>query len=224
MDGRRCGAATQGPIDLRCFCFRFWRRGELHVYGKEMEAQLYIQFPDISTIVMEKAINQETQTSPPRNSLHNGLTEGAVHCTKAKFAGLMEKVAEWNATVCELEPHILHSCEERLKDVQGRMEVLSVSAHSEGGHLWGDMTMLKFHKQHLWRSLIQGNVQRKQQRRRKECDILVEDKLYREHCKSGWHKHNYTRTSHKPRSQPRGECMVEMELADFKKDLKCYDF
>ena len=35
--------------------------------------------------------------------------------------------------VCEIEPSILHSCEERLKDVQGRVEVLSVSAHAEGG-------------------------------------------------------------------------------------------
>jgi len=35
--------------------------------------------------------------------------------------------------VCEIEPSILYSCEERLKDVQGRVEVLSVSAHAEGG-------------------------------------------------------------------------------------------
>ena len=35
--------------------------------------------------------------------------------------------------VREIKPFILHLCEERLKDVQGRVEVLSVSAHAEGG-------------------------------------------------------------------------------------------
>jgi ribosome maturation protein SDO1 len=36
----------------------------------------------------------------------------------------------------------------------------------------------------------QGSAQGKPRRRCRECDVLVEDKLYREHCKSGWHKHN----------------------------------
>jgi len=35
--------------------------------------------------------------------------------------------------VCDIEPSILRSCEDQLKDVQGRVEVLSVSAHAEGG-------------------------------------------------------------------------------------------
>nr|CAB3474679.1 unnamed protein product [Digitaria exilis] len=66
----------------------------------------------------------------------------------------------------------------------------------------------------------QGNAQGKQQRRCKECD----DKLYREHCKSAWHKHNYTRHKNGLPPLSQEEFMVEMELADSKKDLKDYDF
>jgi ribosome maturation protein SDO1 len=70
----------------------------------------------------------------------------------------------------------------------------------------------------------QGSAQGKPQRRCRECDVLVEDKLYREHCKSGWHKHNYTRHKNGLPPLSQEECMVEMELADSKKDLKDYDF
>jgi ribosome maturation protein SDO1 len=143
--------------------------------------------------------------------------------------------------VCEIEPSILHSCEERLKDVQGRVEVLSVSAHADGGssvepHDNAEESQTVPVKETDAVAQISETMQKqsistesqdgqgKQQRRCKECDVLVEDKLYREHCKSGWHKHNYTR--HKKGLAPlsQEECMVEMELADSKRDLKDYDF
>ena len=144
--------------------------------------------------------------------------------------------------VCEIEPSLLHSCEERLKDVQGRVEVLSVSAHAESGPSVGQHDSVEvpqaapvkepdavaqisetMQKQSI-STESQGSAQGKPQRRCRECDVLVKDQLYREHCKSGWHKHNYTR--HKNRLPPlsQEECMVEMELADSKKDLKDYDF
>jgi ribosome maturation protein SDO1 len=173
---------------------------------------------------------------------------------KPKFAGLMEKVVEWNAiviskdesgnppsVVCEIEPSILHSCEERLKDVLGRVEVLSVSAHAEGGSSVDPHDNVEelqtvpaketdavaqisetMQKQSI--STESQDGQGKQQRRCKECDVLVEDKLYREHCKSGWHKHNYTRHKNGLPPLSQEECMVEMELADSKRDLKDYDF
>ncbi|GJN12635.1 hypothetical protein PR202_ga30930 [Eleusine coracana subsp. coracana] len=173
---------------------------------------------------------------------------------KPKFAGLMDKVVEWNAIViskdesgnppsivCEIEPSILHSCEERLKDVQGRVEVLSVSAHAEGGSSVDPHDNVEelqtvpakepdvvaqisesMQKQSISTESQEG--QGKQQRRCKECDVLVEDKLYREHCKSGWHKHNYTRHKNGLPPLSQEECTVEMELADAKKDLKDYDF
>ncbi|XP_066352181.1 uncharacterized protein [Miscanthus floridulus] len=174
---------------------------------------------------------------------------------KPNFAGLMEKVGEWNATViskdesstqpsivCEIEPSVLHSCEEQLKDVQGRVEVLSVSAHAESGPSVEQHDSVEvpqaapvkepeavaqisetMQKQNI-STESQGNAQGKQQRRCKECDVLVEDKLYREHCKSGWHKHNYTRHKNGLPPLSQEECIVEMELADSKKDLKDYDF
>ena len=55
-------------------------------------------------------------------------------------------------------------------------------------------------------------------------DLFPSDKLYREHCKSGWHKHNYTRHKNGLPPLSQEECVVEMELADSKKDLKDYDF
>jgi len=124
--------------------------------------------------------------------------------------------------------------------VQGRVEVLSVSAHAEGGPSVEHHDNVEvpqaapakesdavaeisepMQKQSI-SSESQGNAQGKQQRC-KECDVLVDDKQHREHCKSGWHKHNYTR--HKNGLPPfsQEECMVEMELAD-SKDLKDYAF
>ena len=48
------------------------------------------------------------------------------------FIGVLPLTVDNVLQVCEIEPSILHSCEERLKDVQGRVEVLSVSVHAEG--------------------------------------------------------------------------------------------
>lgn len=144
--------------------------------------------------------------------------------------------------VCEIEPSLLRSCEERLKDVQGRVEVLSVSTHVESGPSVEQHDSVEVPQaapvkepdavaqisetmqKHSISTESQGNAQGKQQRRCKECDVLVEDKLYREHCKSGWHKHNYTRHKNGLPPLSQEECMVEMELADSKKDLKDYDF
>lgn len=180
---------------------------------------------------------------------------------KSKLGGLMEKLEEWSAIVlskdesgnqsslvCEIEPSILHSCEERLKDVQGRVEVLSVSAHAEGGSSTdqydnvednvekshsvpaketGAVAQLSetMQKQSLSSEVeSQGQRQGKQQKRCKECDVLLEDKLYRDHCKSGWHKHNYTRHKNGLPPLSQEECLMEMELAESKRDLKDYDF
>lgn len=178
---------------------------------------------------------------------------------KSKLAGLMEKLDEWNASViskdesgnqpsivCEIEPSILHSCEERLKDVQGRVEVLSVSAHAEGSSSVDQYNNVEesqsvpvpakepdsvsqlsetMQKQSISSEReSQGHGLDKQHRSCKECDVLVEDKLYREHCKSGWHKHNYTRHKNGLPPLSQEECSVEMELADSRRDLKDYDF
>ncbi|WVZ81553.1 hypothetical protein U9M48_028916 [Paspalum notatum var. saurae] len=143
---------------------------------------------------------------------------------KPNFAGLMEKI----------EPSILHSCEERLKAVQreGGEGGPSVEQHDnvevppQTEAAKDSIAIAQISDATQKQSIStesQGNAQGRQQRRCKECDVLVEDKLYREHCKSGWHKHNYTR--HKKGLPPlsQEECLVEMVLAD-SKDINDYDF
>ncbi|CAL5040482.1 unnamed protein product [Urochloa decumbens] len=258
-----------GTDDQTKICIEILEKGELQVSGKEREAQLSSQFRDIATIVMEKTINPDTRrpytitmierlmheihfaVDPNLTSKEQALKvikkliehfpikraplRVRFTAPKPNFTGLMEKV-------CEIEPSILHSCEERLKDVQGRVEVLSVSAHAEGGSSVEQHDNVEvpkavpakesdvvaeisetMQKQSI-STEIQGNAQGKQQRRCKECDVPMDDKLYREHCKSGWHKHNYTRHKNGLPPLSQEECMVEMELADSKKDLKDYDF
>ncbi|XP_044967649.1 ribosome maturation protein SBDS [Hordeum vulgare subsp. vulgare] len=180
---------------------------------------------------------------------------------KSNLAGLMEKLDGWNAivlskdesadqssVVCEIEPSILHSCEEKLKDVQGRVEVLSVSARAEGGSSTdqydnvednvekaqavpakesGTVTQLSetMQKQSLSSEVeSQGQAPGKPQKRCKECSIFMEDKLYRDHCKSGWHKHNYTRHKNGLPPLSQEECLMEMEMAESQRGLKDYDF
>ncbi|CAL4893067.1 unnamed protein product [Urochloa decumbens] len=245
-----------GTDDQTKICIEILERGELQVSGKEREAQLSGQFRDIATIVMEKTINPDTRRPYTITMIERLMHEiyFAVDpnlTSKEQALKVIKKLIEHfpikraplrPSIVCEIEPSILHSCEERLKDVQGRVEVLSVSAHAEGGPSVEQHDNVEvpqavaakesdavaeisetMQKQSI-STESQGNAQGKQQRRCKECDVLVGDKLYREHCKSGWHKHNYTR--HKKGLPPlsQEECMVEMELADPKDDLKDYDF
>lgn len=148
--------------------------------------------------------------------------------------------------VCEIEPSILHSCEEKLKDVQGRVEVLSVSAHAEGGSSTDQYDNVEdnvekaqaptkesaavaqlsetMQKQSL-SSEVEGQAPPgKQQKRCRECDILMEDKLYRDHCKSGWHKHNYTRNKNGLPPLSEEECLMEMEMAESQRGLEDYSF
>lgn len=181
---------------------------------------------------------------------------------KSNLAGLMEKLDEWNAIViskdesgsqsslvCEIEPSILHSCEERLKDVQGRVEVLSVSAHAEGGSSTDQYDNVednveKVHSVPATKEAVaiaqlsetmqkqslssevesQGQALGKNQKRCKECAIVVEDKSYRDHCKSAWHKHNYTRNKNGLPPLSQEECLIEIEMAESNRGMKDYDY
>ncbi|KAF8668366.1 hypothetical protein HU200_052311 [Digitaria exilis] len=242
-----------GTDDQTKICIEILEKGELQVSGKEREAQLSTQFRDIATIVMEKTINPDTRRPYTITMIERLMHE--IHfavdpnlTSKEQALKVIKKLMEnfpikrAPLRVCEIEPSILHSCEERLKDVQGRVEVLSVSMHAEGGpsveqHDNVEVPQAmpakesdvvaeiseRMQKQNL-SSESQDNAQGKQLRRCKECDVLVDDKLYREHCKSAWHKHSYTRHKNGLPPLSQEECMVEMELADSKKDLKDYDF
>jgi ribosome maturation protein SDO1 len=71
---------------------------------------------------------------------------------------------------------------------------------------------------------IQGQELGKHQKRCKECNIVVEEKSYRDHCKSAWHKHNYTRNKNGLPPLSEEECLMEMEMAESNRGMKDYDF
>ncbi|KAF7816760.1 ribosome maturation protein SBDS [Senna tora] len=57
------------------------------------------------------------------------------------------------------------------------------------------------------------------------CNVSFEDsKVYREHHKSEWHKHNMKRKTRQLPPLTEEECMADMELGDSKSDLKEYSF
>lgn len=57
------------------------------------------------------------------------------------------------------------------------------------------------------------------------CKVSFEDpKLYREHHKSEWHKHNMKRKTRQLPPLTEEECMADVELDDSKSDLKDYSF
>ena len=57
------------------------------------------------------------------------------------------------------------------------------------------------------------------------CNVSFEDaKLYREHHKSEWHKHNMKRKARQLSPLTEEECMADMELGDPRSDLKEYSF
>ena len=57
------------------------------------------------------------------------------------------------------------------------------------------------------------------------CNVSFDDsKLYREHHKSEWHKHNIKRKTRQLPPLTEEECMADMELGDSKSYLKDYSF
>lgn len=75
--------------------------------------------------------------------------------------------------------------------------------------------------------ISEGQGQRQQQKPNKcgTCNVSFEDaRLYREHHKSEWHKHNMKRKTRQLPPLTEDECITDMELGDSKSDLKDYSF
>ncbi|KAI4307190.1 hypothetical protein L6164_030403 [Bauhinia variegata] len=82
----------------------------------------------------------------------------------------------------------------------------------------------KLHKQTISDKSGPSEGQQKQNRC-STCNVSFEDsKLFREHHKSEWHKHNLKRKTRKLPPLTEEECMADMELLDSKSDLKDYSF
>ncbi|KAH0871950.1 hypothetical protein HID58_069312, partial [Brassica napus] len=188
-------------------------KGELQVAGKERESQFSSQFRDISTIVMQKTLNPETQRrytiSMVERLMHEIHFAVDPHSNSKKqpspmrlrltvpvqnFTSLLDKAKRMGDIwiVCEMEPGLFRECDSLVRNMQGRLEILAVSVHAEGdtsmNHYddYDDMALQTNKPLNLarkWRSKRWGT-----------CNTFVgEAKQYREHCKSDWHKHNLKR-------------------------------
>ncbi|KAK9735050.1 hypothetical protein RND81_04G180500 [Saponaria officinalis] len=175
------------------------------------------------------------------------------------FSSLLEKLNAWDAdivskeesgsqfsAICELDPGIFRECDGFVRNLQGRLEILSVSVHAEGdsgvdhfdefnedslpsiskedteAHVL--QLSEKLQKQSVATSSKDAEGEAKQSKC-STCNALVGDaKQYREHFKSEWHKHNLQR---KTRSLPplsAEECLADVEFGSSKEDLKEYSF
>lgn len=145
--------------------------------------------------------------------------------------------------VCEIEPGLFRDCDALMRNLLGRLELLSVSVHVEwDAHVdeYDDAEDLpsksikesdslvhiseRLQKQKISTDIGSGQDQVKQNRC-STCDAVVGDaRQYREHFKSEWHKHNLKRKTRQLPPLTAEECLADMEVGDAKADLKEYSF
>ncbi|KAK2659350.1 hypothetical protein Ddye_005883 [Dipteronia dyeriana] len=148
------------------------------------------------------------------------------------------------SVICELEPGLFRDCDAQLRNLQGRLEILTVSVHGEGDTNMDhyddheDMQsqlpkesvddMCQLSKRMEKQSLSTGNGNDEgeiKQTKCNTCDAYVGDaKQYRDHFKSDWHKHNLKRKTRQLPPLTAEECFADMEMDDSKSDLKDYSF
>ncbi|CAH2035525.1 unnamed protein product [Thlaspi arvense] len=156
------------------------------------------------------------------------------------------------STVCEMEPGLYRECDSLVRNMQGRLEILAVSVHAEGDTSMDhydehdDMALqtnklllppktetdpvVELSKKMEKQEIGSGDNNTKQGGEEKgtkcsTCNTFVgEAKLYREHCKSDWHKHNLKRKTRKLPPISAEECSAEIDMDDSRADLKDYSF
>ncbi|XP_042385763.1 uncharacterized protein LOC121977240 [Zingiber officinale] len=144
--------------------------------------------------------------------------------------------------VCELEPGLFGDCDAMMRSLQGRLEILAVSVHTEGDAHVSQYDTKEFisssskeldavvqlgerlQEQEISAGDSRGQEQVKQIRCN-TCDAALGDaRQYREHFKSDWHKHNLKRKTRQLPPLTAEECLADLELGDSKGDLKEYSF
>lgn len=143
-----------------------------------------------------------------------------------------------------MEPSIFRDCDILVRNLQGRLEILAVSVHVEGGTHVDHYTDHENVPSGLPKESVDSVLQLSERVRRQTfsvgssstegdvkqnkcstCNALVGDsKQYREHFKSEWHKHNLRRKTRQLPPLSAEECMADMEMGDSKPDLKDYSF
>lgn len=146
--------------------------------------------------------------------------------------------------IFELEPGLYKDCHDFVMNMHGRFEVLAHSLYVDGD------TIVEQYNGHedlpaplpketcdpvleLNEKLQKQTISTKdgptggQQKQNKcsTCNVSFDDlKLYREHHKSEWHKHNMKRKTRQLPPLTEEECTTDMELDDSKSDMKDYSF
>ncbi|PKA47517.1 hypothetical protein AXF42_Ash014713 [Apostasia shenzhenica] len=176
---------------------------------------------------------------------------------ETNLSTLMDKLGGWNANivlrdesgsqpslVCEIDPGLFRDCDSFVRGLQGRLEILAVSAHLEGdAHVYNYDDADGFQSSssqepqpvaELGEMLQRSNIstestsgeEQAKQNRCSTCDAIVGNaKQYREHFKSDWHKHNLRRKTRQLPPLSAEECgRAEIELDDMKAELKEYSF
>lgn len=170
---------------------------------------------------------------------------------------LIEKLGSWDANVvskessggmptvvCEMDPGVFRDCDTYVRGLQGRLEILAISAFLEGESDVYDFNDLKDAESissvqetesasELGMKIVTSNIaggtkkddEQMKQNKCSTCDAVVGDvKQYREHFKSEWHKHNLRRKTRQLPPLSQVECVSEMESDGRSTDLKEYSF
>ncbi|XP_014492101.1 ribosome maturation protein SBDS [Vigna radiata var. radiata] len=150
------------------------------------------------------------------------------------------------SVVFEMEPGLYKDCHDFVMNkMHGRFEVLAHSLYVEGDtHVdqyndYEDMPAPlpkethdsvvelneKLQKQTISSTSRPTTEGQQKQNKCNTCNVSFDDsKLYRDHHKSEWHKHNMKRKTRQLPPLTEEECMADMELGDSKSDLKDYSF
>lgn len=150
--------------------------------------------------------------------------------------------------MCEIEPSLFRECDALVRSMQGRLEILSISAHTEGdGQVEGNNDTEDYPStstkdpepfnteavsqlsekmgKHQISSTSKGEDQGVKQKLCTSCNVSFGDaKQFREHSKTDWHKHNMVRKTRNLPPLTQEECLTEMQFEDDKDDLKDYNF
>jgi ribosome maturation protein SDO1 len=156
-----------------------------------------------------------------------------------------EGTAAQLSVVFELEPGLYKDCHDFVMNkMHGRFEVLAHSLYVDGDtHVdYNDNEEMpaplpqitsesvlelndKLQKQTISSVTKPTEGQQPKQNKCNTCDVFFEDaKLYREHHKSEWHKHNMKRKTRQLPPLTEEECTADMDLFESKSDLKDYSF
>ncbi|KAF5725287.1 hypothetical protein HS088_TW23G00008 [Tripterygium wilfordii] len=149
------------------------------------------------------------------------------------------------SVICEVDPGLFRDCDAFIRSMQGRLEILAVSVHCEGDtHVdhyddHEDLAPASLPKEFTEsvaelserlqkQALSSGNGNAEGQVKQNKCStcnaFVGDSKLYREHFKSDWHKHNLRRKTRQLPPLAAEECLADLEIGDSNADLQDYSF